>query len=106
MKVTRRQLQRIIREEREILTERQKFENMLNEESEMGTMMKMAFQALKSAGEKVGPMLTQWLKSNPDILEDLIGKFIEDEKIKDVLLKQVEKIKPEEDTTAAAAGPA
>ena len=106
MRITKRQLLNLIREQQEIITEQQKFDRLLlEEEGDMGAMLKMAFSALKSAGEKIIPMLVQWLKSNPEILEGLIQKFVEDEKTKGLLMSAVEKISDvkEEQPTAEPA---
>ena len=91
MRISKRQLLSLIREQQELITEQQKFERMLlKEEGELGAMAKMAFEALKSLGDKLGPMLTQWLKSNPEMLDSVIKQFVEDEKVKKILMTAVD----------------
>lgn len=102
MQITERKLRKLIKEQQEVLLEKRKFNKMLLEAgkgAEAGKMLKMAFSALKRAGKKAGPLLVQWLKSNPEMLEDVIGRLIADEKIKSVLVKAVKNLMTDENSS-------
>ena len=98
MKVTKRQLQRIIKEEKDLLYEQKKFEAMILNEEDSG-LLKLAFGALKQQGPKVAEYVKQWLKANPAILEEFLEEMLEDGSIKDMLKSVV----PKEDTAPAEA---
>ena len=77
MKITTRQLKRIIKEERSRLTEEKKFQAMLLKEEDSG-MLQMAFQALKDQGPKVADKMKQWMKANPEIFAISITAVLPD----------------------------
>ena len=89
MKITKRQLKRIIKEERDLLSERRKFQHMLLTEKSKSGFLKKAFAAVKEQGPE---MVTQWLKANPDMLEGVLDDMVKDPKIKDMLKTFLSKI--------------
>ena len=94
MKITKRQLRRIIKEEksklvtsnrRNLLREERKFQAMLINEEDSG-LLKMAFQALKDKGPAIADTMKQWMKANPEIFQELIDEMLEDGTMKKVLM--------------------
>ena len=90
MKITTRQLRRIIKEERSRLTEEKKFQVMLLKEED-GGMLQMAFQALKDQGPKIADKMKQWMKANPEIFQELLEEMMEDGQMKDVIKSMLPK---------------
>ena len=84
MKISKRKLQRIIKEERYRLNEEKKFQAMLLKEED-GGLLGMAFQALKDQGPKVADKMKQWMKANPEIFQELIDEMMEDGAMKDFI---------------------
>ena len=62
---------------------------LLKEDGELTGILKMAFDGMASAGEKVGPLLIQWLKANPDMLQDVVNAMAGDETIKELMVQVV-----------------
>jgi hypothetical protein len=79
MKVTKRQLRRLIREESRIMVERRNFNMMLLQEAEDGGMMKMAFAAIEKSAD-AAKWIAQFLKANPEIGEAVMSVLAPDEK--------------------------
>jgi len=73
MRVTKKRLSRIIKEESSRLSEQRKFRRMLlKEASEGGDMMKMAFKAIEKSAD-AAKWVAQFLKAHPEIGEAVMG---------------------------------
>ena len=86
MKISTRQLKRIIKEERDLLVEKKKWQAMLLKE-DSGGIASALFSGIKELGSKAPEMMVQWLKANPDMLEAVLDDMIDDPKIKDIIRK-------------------
>ena len=86
MKITKRKLLRIIKEEKELLEEQRKWQAMLLKE-DSGGIASALFSGIKELGSQAPEMMVQWLKANPDMLEGLLDDMVDDPKIKDIIMK-------------------
>jgi len=90
MKISKRKLQRIIKEERNRLNEEKKFQAMILKEED-GGLLQMAFQALKDKGPEIADKMKQWMKANPEIFQELLDEMMEDGTMKDVIMSAIPK---------------
>jgi|LWDU01.1.fsa_nt_gi hypothetical protein len=80
MRISKRQLLSLIREQQELITEQQKFDRMLleAEDKEGGKYLKMAFSAIKKSKD-AAKWVVQFLKANPEIGEAVMSMLASDE---------------------------
>lgn len=78
MRISKHRLQRIIKEETQLLNEQQKWDRMILEEGKAGPLIKKAFDFIAKKGPEAAKWLYQFVKSKPEILTQLVDMLVKD----------------------------
>jgi len=79
MRISKRRLQRIIKEETQLLNEQQKWDRMILQEGKAGPLIKKAFDFIAKKGPEAAKWVFQFVKSKPEILQTLVDMLVKDE---------------------------